>query len=366
MEAGERARPDDLTLLARLARSPHTHHIFHALRIIEAAHPESPRLGTSRRPSQDPVRLGQEAELAFPPSTIAKFTPSKGGKPAKLVNRAFGLFGSNGPLPLHLTEYARDRVRNHRDTTFIAFADMLTHRLMTLFYRAWRSGQPAPSFDRPDTDQFERKVAAISGHDGEALRRRDAMPDLAKRYFAGHLAAGNKTAEGLNAMLAAFFEVPVRMVEFVGSWLDLEPDDRWQLGAPARLGMTTSIGTRVWTRAAKFRIVVGPVGLKDYKRFLPGQGRIEQLEAIVRNHVGDRLDWDVNVVLKGNEVPRSALGSGAALGHTTWLGVRRDRGTDATDLVLMPSSVRRRAQARHDRNRETMAARSVGSKEYRG
>lgn len=364
METGERARPDDLTLLARLARSPQTHHIFHALRIIEAANPDAPRLGMARRPSQDAVRLGQEAELAFPPSTIAKFAPAKDGKPAKLVNRAFGLFGSNGPLPLHLTEYARERVRNHRDTTFIAFADMLTHRVMTLFYRAWRSGQPAPSFDRPDTDQFERKVAAISGHDGDALRKRDAMPDLAKRYFAGHLAAGNKTAEGLMSMLSAFFEVPVKLREFVGTWLDLEPGDRWQLGTPARLGMTTSIGSRVWTRGAKFRIIVGPVGFKEYQRFLPGQGRLEQLEAIVRNHLGDRLDWDVNVVLKGNEVPRTALGGTAALGHTTWVGVRRDRGTDATDLMLMPPSVRRRATAMHKTPQQ--AAQAAGTREYRG
>jgi type VI secretion system protein ImpH len=361
METGERARPDDLTLLARLARSPQTHHLFHALRIIEAAHPEAPRLGTSRRPSQDPVRLGQEAELAFPPSTIAKYLPPKDGRPAKVINRAFGLFGSNGPLPLHLTEYARDRVRNHRDTAFIAFADMLTHRVMTLFYRAWRAGQPAPSFDRPDSDQFERKVAAISGHDGAAMRNRDEMPDMAKRHFAGHLAQGNKTAEGLMSMLSAFFEVPVRMQEFVGTWLDLEPDDRWQLGAPARLGMTTSIGSRVWTRGAKFRIIVGPVGFADYQRFLPGKGRIEQLEAIVRNHVGDRLDWDVNVVLKGTEVPRTALGSGAALGHTTWVGIRRNRGTDATDLMLMPPSVRRRAGWPQETS--TQAAKPAGIRE---
>jgi type VI secretion system protein ImpH len=364
METGKRARPDDLTLLTQLARSPQTHHIFQALRVIEAAHPDKPRFGTSRRPSQDPVRLAQEAELAFPPSTIAKFTPAKDGKPARLVNRAFGLFGSNGPLPLHLTEYARDRVRNHRDNTFIAFADMLTHRVMTLFYRAWRTGQPAPSFDRPETDQFERKVAALAGHDGAALRGRDEMPDLAKRYFAGHLATGNKTAEGLMSMLSAFFDVPVKMREFVGSWLDLEPDDRWQLGAPARLGMTTSIGSRVWTRGAKFRIIVGPLDLDNYLRFLPGQGRLEQLEAIVRNHVGDRLDWDVNVVLKGSEVPRSALGASASLGHTSWVGIRRNRGTDATDLMLMPRP--QRYSSAQQPLTSTQAAVTAGSREYRG
>ncbi len=366
METGKRARPDDLTHIARLAQSPQTHHIFHALRIIEAAHPDMPRLGTSRRPSQDPVRLGQEAELAFPPSTIAKFTPAGDGKPAKLINRAFGLFGSNGPLPLHLTEYARNRLRNQRDGTLIAFADMLTHRVMTLFYRAWRTGQPAPSFDRRDSDPFERKIAALSGYDGEQLRNRDPMPDLAKRYFAGHLASGSKTSEGLVSMLSAFFGVPVRLQEFIGTWLDLEPEDRWQLGTPARLGRTTSIGNRVWSRASKFRVIVGPVPLQDYKRFLPGQGRLEQLEAIVRNHVGDRLDWDVNVVLKAADVPRAALGGQAALGQTSWLGVRRNMATDAADLFLSPPSVLRRPPPKiHKDNRvSTGAAKAAGSREF--
>ena len=339
METGKRARTDDLTHFARLSQSPQTHHLFHALRIIEAHHADKPRLGMSRRSSQDLVRLGQEAELAFPTSTIANFEAAADGKPAKLTNRAFGLFGPQGPLPLHMTEYARDRRRNHRDTTLIAFADMLTHRLMSLFYRGWAAGQPAPSFDRPDDDPFERKVASVSGHHGTALRQRDAMPDMAKRYFAGQLASGTKTAEGLVSMLSAFFSAPVHLQQFIGCWLDLEPDDRWQLGAGV-LGRSTSIGTRVWSRASKFRILVGPLTLAEYKRLLPGQGSLERLESIVRNHVGDSLDWDVNLILRAAEVPRVALGgANSALGQTTWVGLRRDAGHDADDLYLSPPHV---------------------------
>src|SRR5690606_2649299 len=122
-------------------------------------------------------------------TSITSLHPATAKGPARLVNRAFGLFGTQGPLPLHLTEYARDRLRNHRDPSFVAFANMLTHRLMSLFYRAWAAGQPAPSFDRDGNDPVERRVAAIAGYQGEALRRRDAMPDLAKRHFAGHLAS---------------------------------------------------------------------------------------------------------------------------------------------------------------------------------
>ena len=341
MATGERARPDDLTHYAQLRAEPTKFHIFQALRVIEAQHGDAPRLGTSRRAAQDRVRLGQEAELAFPTSTIADFKVEP-GRPDVLTNRSFGLFGPMGPLPLHLTEYARERRRNFRDTTMIAFANTFTHRLMSLFYRAWVAGQPAPSFDRPGQDPFERKVAAISGYYGKGLTNRDLMPDMAKRYFAGHLASGTKTAEGLVSLLQSFFEAEVHLQQFVGTWLDLEPDDRWQLGKSAGLGRSTSIGTRVWSRAAKFRILVGPLSLADYRRFLPGQGAIERLEAIVRNFVGDALEWDVNVILRAAEVPRVALGGlNAALGHTTWVGVRRDNVHDANDLYLSPPHVLR-------------------------
>ncbi|MGR3343142.1 MAG: type VI secretion system baseplate subunit TssG, partial [Paracoccaceae bacterium] len=264
MATGKRARPDYLTHFAQLAKNPEQQHIFHALRVIEAQFSDRPRLGESRRPKEDAVRLGQEAELAFPPSTIAEFTPPAAGKPGRLVNRFFGLFGPQGPLPLHLTEFARDRLRNHRDSTFVAFANMLTHRLMGLFFRAWSSGQPAPSFDRGQDDVVERKVAALAGYGGIHLRGRDAMPDLAKRHFVGHLAMGPKNPDGLIAMVSAFFDVPVEMQEFVGCWLELEPDDRWQLGSPSGLGRSTSIGQKVWSRGAKFRLLLGPMPLTNY------------------------------------------------------------------------------------------------------
>lgn len=336
MEAGGRTGPADLTHHARLLQDPAGHHLFLALRIIEAHHADRPRLGQSRRPAEDAVRLGQDPEMAFPRATIAGYGPDRRSRRMRLANLAFGLFGPQGPLPLHLTEYALERSRKHRDTAFVAFADMLTHRLMALFYRAWTTGQPAPSFDRADADAWARKVAALSGRDGAAMAGRDAMPDLAKLHFAGHLSAGPKSAEALVSMLSAFFAAPVRLQQFVGSWLDLEPDDRWQLGRPAALGRSSSIGTRVWSRSAKFRIRIGPLGLDEFRRLLPGQGSLERMAAIVRNHVGDALDWDVNLVLRAEEVPRSVLGGATALGHTSWIGMRRADARDADDLCLAP------------------------------
>lgn len=324
-----------MTHLDHLREHPEKNHIFHAFRVLEAAQGDAPRIGNARRPREDKYRFGQEAELSFQPSTVSAFQPPQADRPGRLTNRFFGLFGPNGPLPIHLTEFARERKRNFRDTTFIGFADMLTHRMTTLLFRAWRSGQPAPSFDRGDNDAFERKIASVAGYHAESLRNRDAFPDLAKRHFAGLLAQGSKNAEGLVSIISAFFGARVQLQEFVGTWLELEPDDRWQLGARTGLGQTTSIGERVWTRNAKFRLRIGPLNLDEYERLLPGGESLNRLRSIVRAYVGDAMDWDVNLVLKAEDRPKPIVGKTIKLGQTGWIGSTPSE-QDADDLFLEP------------------------------
>lgn len=335
MESESRDESRDLTHFDRLIRDPQSHHIFFAMRLLEAHFKDAPRFGEARRPVQDKVRFGQEPELAFPRSTIANFERMEESDTWELSNLFFGLFGPNGPLPLHLTEYASNRQRNSGDPTFIAFANMLTHRLTSLLYRAWLQGQPAASFDRGDNSKTERKIAALSGHFGQHLRDRDAMPDLAKRHFAGFLSAGPRHADGLVAMLQAFFSAPVELVQFVGSWLTLERSDCWLLGSSGTLGESTCIGARVWSRTAKFRLKIGPLSLSEYEQFLPGSARIERLRALVGNYLGDQLDWDVNLVLQAEEIPTAQLGGTCRLGQTSWLGVEAHK-EDSTALYLDP------------------------------
>ncbi|WP_226778942.1 type VI secretion system baseplate subunit TssG [Oceaniglobus trochenteri] len=344
MAPRERPGDDPLGHFQALLDDPTRHHIFHALRVIETAFPDAPRLGESRRPRQDRMRLGQEPSMAFARTTITSVTPPGGQGPGRLQNLFFGLFGPHGPLPPHLTEYARERQRNARDTTFVAFADMLTHRIMSLLYRAWTTGQPAADLDRGPRGRMARKVAALSGMQGDAFQNRDAMPDMAKRYFTGHLARGPRSAAGLGAMLAAFFRAPVRVQQFVGSWLALEPGDRWQLGAPAGLGQATSIGDRVWSRSAKFRLHIGPLSAAEYQALLPGGDALARLTAIVRGYVGDALDWDVNLVLRAGDVPAASLGGTTRLGQTSWIGTRAP-GRDADDLYLEPLRLQSTANA---------------------
>ena len=313
MASDERKEAGDLSRFDALTDHPEKFHIFQALRLIEARYADEPRLGRSRRPSQDPVRLQQRIDLAFASSTVARFEPKneKTGEPGELAQHMFGLFGPNGPLPLHLTEYAFNRQHSFRDPTFKAFGDMFHHRMLSLLYRAYASGEPTSSYDRAgEVDPFAQKVAAFAGLKGAAFADRDAMPDLAKLRYSGRLAHGTRNEEGLLALISGFFGAPATMESFVGTWLELDPKDTWELGnpeKPAKLGQSCSIGSKVWTRQAKFRFRVGPVGLAEYKRLLPGGDSLKRLKALVNTYMGEALMWDMNLVLKAGEAEPAML-----------------------------------------------------------
>jgi type VI secretion system protein ImpH len=327
-------------LFAALAADPTAHGFYQTMRLLESLFREQPRLGRSVRPSEDALRLAQEPSAIFAPSTLAAFEPAADGRPPRLLVHFFGLFGPDGPLPLHLTDYARDRRRNARDPGFQRFADIFHHRALSLFYRAWADVRPTISFDRPETDRFSVYVGALIGLGMDSLRDRDAMPHLTKLHFAGRFANQTRNAEGLAAILSNFFTMKVRIECFVGAWLTMPEADHTRLGEERRtgeLGRTILVGGRVWSRQHKFRIIFGPLTLTEYLRLLPGGLSFHRLIPIVRNYAGDTMLWDVNLVLRQQEIPKTVLGRQGRLGWTTWLLPRR-RDADADDLYLDASA----------------------------
>jgi len=332
-----RHAPDPVALFDALRADPGSFDWFGALRRVEAAHARLPRLGRSVRPADDPVRLAHTPSLDFAPRAIDRVDTESGPAP-RIHSLMLGLWGPNGALPLHLTEYTLERERTARDDTFTAFADVFHHRALSLFYRAWAEAQPTAQRDRPDDDAFARYTGALAGIDGEALRDRDALPDRFRRYMVGRLVAQARSAEGLAAFLGAFFAVAVTVGEFAVGWMALPDDGRLRLGrAMAGLGDTAVLGAAVRDAQHRFRIRLGPMAMADYRRFLPGGDALAELDAAVRFYVGDPLAWDVQLVLKRDEVPLPLLGRGARMGLSTWMGHYRGP-ADADDLVLQPET----------------------------
>ena len=325
---------DAVGYFAALAEAPYEYDFYQTLRWLECLYDDKPRWGEAVRAADEPVRLGQDPDLSFAPAPPASFGAPPGAPRPHLQVRLFGLLGPNGPLPIHITEYARERLRNAGDPTLSRFLDLFHHRLIALFYRAWAQAQPHVNRDRPDSDRFAAFVGAFIGLSPEAFRHRDTLPDVAKLFHVGALIRHVRNSEGLAGILKHFFSVPVRIEEFVGHWLVLETRECTYLAREgATLGAGAVLGRRVWDRQHKFRIRLGPLTLDQYESFLPGGMRMKKLVEWVRLYLCLELDWDVHLVLKKQEVPPLVLGGAGLLGWTTWLGTRAPL-ADADDLCL--------------------------------
>jgi type VI secretion system protein ImpH len=324
---------DALAFFNALAETPYRYDFYQTLRRLECLHDQQPRWGRALRPVDEPVRLGQDPDLSFAPAPLSSFE-TRPGRPPRLQVRLFGLFGPNGPLPIHITEYARDRLRHADDPTLCRFLDVLQHRFIALFYRAWAQAQPAVNLDRPKDDRFTVYIGAFLGMSPAAVRDRDTVPDLAKLFHAGALIRHVRNVEGLTHILQHFFRVPVRIEEFVGHWMVLSTRERTYLSSEnAVLGNGAVLGGRLWDRQHKFRIHLGPLTLEQYESFLPGAHSLKKLVDWVRQYLCFELDWDVKLALDHREVPRLRLGGGQRLGLTTWMG-RRHSAVAADDLCV--------------------------------
>lgn len=339
MAGTARQTPDPLALQRALTETPEAFELFAALRRVECAYPDRPRFGESTRPVDDPLRLGETPSLAFAPREVDALEPGADGGPPHLKIFGFGLFGPNGPLPLHLTEYALERSRNAKDKTLAAFADLFHHRLISLFYRAWADAQPTVQRDRAEHDHFRTYTNALVGLATPGLGERDDLPDRFKRFFTGRLVAQVRNAEGLQHLLGAFFHIRVRVEEFVAGWMRLPAAAHLRLGTSegvACLGRTAVTGAYVRGAQQRFRLRIGPLSLDRFNGFLPGGETLGQLVAAVKTYVGEEKAWDVQLVLRRAEVPATVLGRSGRMGLSTWMGKPAGSG-DADQVVLHPA-----------------------------
>ncbi len=96
-------------------RAPGATIFFHLLRRIDAQGGERYPLGRAPLPKFESLRIGQTPSMGFAPATLASAQKRANSAVHEISILSFGLFGPNGPLPVHMTEYARERIHHHQD-----------------------------------------------------------------------------------------------------------------------------------------------------------------------------------------------------------------------------------------------------------
>jgi type VI secretion system protein ImpH len=313
-----RGVPAGPTFLEEAVEAPWRFDFFTMMRRLERTFSDRPRIGDSASLREEFVLLGQDPFLDFPASNLAR-VEAAGSRPIRVQSKFLGLLGPQGALPLDTTDEAR-AWSMARDDAFPRFLDILNHRFLQLFYRAWADARPIVQHDRPEADRFVTYIGAMIGVGSAPYRNLDSVPDLAKLAFAGLMGAQAKSASRLRALIAGLFGVRVEIEEFAGTRLTLEESERSLLGARnSALGIDTVVGAGVYSVQDKIRIRIYTSSLAEYMRFLPTGDRCEPLADAVFFYVGDQLDWELELALPSREVEPTKLGSFGQIGWTTWM-----------------------------------------------
>ena len=324
-----------------LYSEPYRFAFFQAVRLLERISPPGREgVGRAVRPRNEIVRFRSNPSLAFPASEIVELKPppaDQADRPPEMTVNFIGLTGPQGVLPHPYTELLRERA-SYKDTALWSFFDIFNHRFVSLFYRAWEKYRFPIAYERQGEDAFTEYLFDLIGMGTAGLRGRMAVRDQALLLYAGLVAQRPHSASATAAVLRDYFQVPAEVVQFLGQWFPLEAENVTRLGeANAELGRTLVAGSSVFVSQSKFRVRLGPLTLTRFVSFLPVGPAWKPLTELVRYMVGLEFDYDVQLVLRKEEVPPCSLDSRSPLppmlGWTTWITSETPR-KDADEVIL--------------------------------
>jgi type VI secretion system protein ImpH len=307
-----------MNYLAEVKQEPWRFDFFGVLRRLERSHPDQPRIGDSASHRDEYALLGQDLFMSFPASNLSRFETTQDGR-ARIFVKFLGLLGPQGALPLATTEEAYGWQLANNDA-FPRFLDLLNHRFIQLFFRAWANSRPIAHRDLPERDRFKTYVGAMIGLGEAHFQSLDTVPDDGKLRLAGLMSPQTKSSSRLRRMICDLFGVKAEVDEFIGTRLALEASERTTLGRRnSGLGSEILVGGTCFSVEDKFRIRIFVKDMLQYLRFLPTGDRCEPLADLVYFYIGDQLDWDVELALPAGSVQSTKLGSFGQLGWTTWM-----------------------------------------------
>ena len=361
----------------RLFAEGHAFDFFQAVRLLEKMAPERRPVGHGAPPRTEVARFRAYLAMIFPASSIYEINQPTSTVPAPVLTVTFmGLTGPSGVLPRHYSEMvmrARD-ARGPERYVIRDWFDLFNHRLISLFYRAWTKYRfwlpyERGEYARPDPDLFTESLFSLVGLGNRPLRNRlrvavrvgeegpsrervlARVEDLALLFYAGFFAHRPRCAVSLERLLEDYFGIPVRVVQFQGQWLQLDPESQSRLGTGpgnAELGINVVAGARVWDIRSKVRIRLGPLTYGRFESFIPDQSpsprrkEFFKLMHLVRLYVGPEIMVEVQLVLKASEIPPCQMlrsrTDGPRLGWNCW-SASQPMDRDSEDAVFAGTEV---------------------------
>jgi type VI secretion system protein ImpH len=150
----------------------------------------------------------------------------------------------------------------------------------------------------------------------------------------------SRSAAALEQILSDYFDVPVEIEQFAGAWyrLDRATLSRMNEGEsiPEQLGAGAIVGDEVWDQQSRVCVRLGPLTLERYQDFLPGGAAFEPLKAMTKFFSNDEVDFEIQLIMKRDEVPRCEVGAEGELPKLGWVSWLKSEALsrDPEDTIL--------------------------------
>jgi len=298
---------------------------FSAVHLLETLAPEKNKLGAGLEPGKEAVRFAVKPGFSFPASDISNLVPgAKEDDPATMEVAFMGLVGPSGLLPHWYNTLALDRLRA-KDSALTAFLDLFHHRLISLFYLAWKKHQFPVNFLPGAKDKLSGYLLSLCGLGTSKLTGRIGFAEESLSFYSGLLSRMAPSGSSISGTVAHFSGTEASVEQFIERKIPLSEGDLSRLGqANSGLGTNYILGQYVWECQTKFRVRLGPMSLREYTRLMPAGDMHNPTFSLVRYMVGIEYEFEICLCLKREEAPPCILG--ASVGHTetrlgwsTWL-----------------------------------------------
>ncbi len=285
---------------------------FKAVHLLEG-YGRGRALGKTISPGKDPVRFRVRPGFTFPASDMHAIQNGHVNSDPVVTVNFMGLIGPNGVLPHWYNSHAQ-ALNHKKDYAFTDFLDLFHHRLISLFYLAWKKYRLPENYLPDGSDPVSRCLAGYIGMDEAQQKADPEFANVSRRrliYYAGLASRNVPTVSAVEAIIANATGVPVHVEQFVERMLSIHEKDRTCLGqANGTLNKDALCGSRVRNIASFFEVTLGPMSWEKYIAFQPKSRNLALVRKLITFIVGLEYEFEIRLVIKGPDIPSLPLGGG--------------------------------------------------------
>ncbi len=362
-------RQQNTAVIDKLQQQPARFGFFQAVRLLERAavffnrkinsgsNAADDAVGSFTPPSNEVVHFDHQLTLGFPNHEVEKIRTTinpEGKRQWQLTTNFLGFTGSIGVLPFHYSELVFKRLKL-KDEALHKFLNLFHHRSLSLFFQAGSKYRLPVAYERHtllnkrknELDQHTYTILSLIGMSTAHAGGDMAMAPQTLAYYSGLLSQKIRTQSALEQMLSHYFDIPVKLKEFVGQWHDLIDDVRSRLPTPCnplgqntQLGRSAILGNKGWFAQGKIQVVLGPLNEDQFKQFGPETSALKELNQMTKLFTGSEMEAEYIMHVAREHIPhRIQLNSHSApiMGWDTWLATKplaQDRKGEILEITV--------------------------------